>query len=297
MISVGCPNCGMLYQIPEAALGESGRNMRCASCGEKWFCTSEHIQIRHERPIPPKPAVEEEVEAFEAEGDPWNQETPGGPDSDQAVAVAKAAASGLKQESGSTALASAGRFGISKFRKSEVSDTLGDVESEAEPLLAAERKKRQINNFKQYLTPQWAATAASILLLLLFIAMPSTLVSYNPSYAALYKLIGIDVNLEGLAFDNITTKIDSEKGTVILMLEGDITNITAEAKSVPRLKFFVKNASGADVYSWVISPPKSTLLSGESMRFKARYADPSPDTASIQVRFFNSKDLSAKPRS
>src|SRR5262245_30116968 len=36
-----CPTCATTYQIAPAALGETGRSVRCASCKDTWFATPE----------------------------------------------------------------------------------------------------------------------------------------------------------------------------------------------------------------------------------------------------------------
>jgi predicted Zn finger-like uncharacterized protein len=34
---ITCPNCGTNFSIPDAALGTTGRKLKCAKCGHKWF--------------------------------------------------------------------------------------------------------------------------------------------------------------------------------------------------------------------------------------------------------------------
>ena len=36
-----CPTCATTYQIKAGALGDAGRNVRCASCKNTWFATPE----------------------------------------------------------------------------------------------------------------------------------------------------------------------------------------------------------------------------------------------------------------
>ena len=45
---ITCPACHTQFRIPPASLGASGRNVRCSSCGERWF-----VEAFTEVPPPP----------------------------------------------------------------------------------------------------------------------------------------------------------------------------------------------------------------------------------------------------
>lgn len=44
---ISCPNCDTQFAVPEAALGATGRMLKCARCGHKWFQPA---------PLPPQAA-------------------------------------------------------------------------------------------------------------------------------------------------------------------------------------------------------------------------------------------------
>ena len=37
-----CPSCGTKYTLPDAKLGDTGRNVRCRACGHSWFAKPQH---------------------------------------------------------------------------------------------------------------------------------------------------------------------------------------------------------------------------------------------------------------
>ena len=39
-----CPDCGASYRVPEAALTESGQNVRCQKCANVWFVPGEGVE-------------------------------------------------------------------------------------------------------------------------------------------------------------------------------------------------------------------------------------------------------------
>ena len=66
MIEIVCPNCGARYQVPAEALGASGRDVTCSSCGHVW-----HARPPQAEPAPPPPPAYEP--APEPQADPQDR--------------------------------------------------------------------------------------------------------------------------------------------------------------------------------------------------------------------------------
>jgi hypothetical protein len=111
-----------------------------------------------------------------------------------------------------------------------------------------------------------------------------------PQTASLYASIGLPVNLRGLAFEEVSTAQEMQDGVQVLVVEGAIANVVRSAVEVPRLRFAVLNANGAEVYAWTSLPSRSVLASGEKLPFRTRLASPPPDGREIAVRFYNRRD-------
>ena len=57
---VTCPNCGAVYEVPDGAIPESGRDVQCTSCGHGWFQRPEAREApRAAEVIEAEPADEE----------------------------------------------------------------------------------------------------------------------------------------------------------------------------------------------------------------------------------------------
>ena len=59
----------------------------------------------------------------------------------------------------------------------------------------------------------------------------------------------------------------------------------------PRLRFSVRDAQGAEIYAWNSVLEQTTLKPGEHTWFKSRLASPPAEGKSIDVRFFNKRDI------
>jgi hypothetical protein len=79
----------------------------------------------------------------------------------------------------------------------------------------------------------------------------------------------------------------------VLVIEGMIIGETREPVGIPRLRFSVRDAQGAEVYAWNAVLEQSVLKPGERAWFKTRLASPPPEGRNIDIRFFNKRDLAA----
>ncbi len=59
-MDVACPNCATRFRIPEGAIGEGGRMVRCSKCQHTW----------RQEPLPEEPIEEPEAEAAVADQEP-----------------------------------------------------------------------------------------------------------------------------------------------------------------------------------------------------------------------------------
>jgi hypothetical protein len=112
-----------------------------------------------------------------------------------------------------------------------------------------------------------------------------------PQTATFYKMVGLDVNLRGLVFKDVKVTTETVEGKQVLLIEGVITGETRKTVELPRLRFSVRDAQGAEVYAWNAVLEQSVLKPGEKAWFKSRLASPPPEGRNIDVRFFSKRDL------
>jgi hypothetical protein len=133
-----------------------------------------------------------------------------------------------------------------------------------------------------------AAMGALILALMIWRA---DVVRLLPQTATFYKLVGLEVNLRGLAFKDVKVSHETVDGKPVLVIEGTIVGETRKPVELPRLRFSVRDAQGAEIYAWNAVLEQPVLNPGERAYFKSRLASPPPEGRNIDVRFFNKRDL------
>ena len=133
-----------------------------------------------------------------------------------------------------------------------------------------------------------AAMGALILALMIWRA---DVVRLLPQTATFYKMVGLEVNLRGLAFKDIKVTNETVDGKPVLVIEGMIVGETKTPVELPRLRFSVRDAQGTEIYAWNAVLEQPVLKPGERAYFKSRLASPPPEGRNIDVRFFNKRDL------
>ena len=133
-----------------------------------------------------------------------------------------------------------------------------------------------------------AAMGALILALMIWRA---DVVRLLPQTATFYRMVGLEVNLRGLAFKDIKVSNEIVDGKPVLVIEGTIIGETKKPVELPRLRFSVRDAQGTEIYAWNAVLEQPVLNPGERAYFKSRLASPPPEGRNIDVRFFNKRDL------
>ena len=110
-----------------------------------------------------------------------------------------------------------------------------------------------------------AAMGALVLALMIWRA---DVVRLLPQTATFYKMVGLDVNLRGLAFKDVKITNETVDGKPVLVIEGMIIGETSKPVELPRLRFSVRDAQGAEIYAWNAVLEQPVLKPGEQRLFQ-----------------------------
>jgi hypothetical protein len=147
--------------------------------------------------------------------------------------------------------------------------------------------------------PRWPlshlqnAILALLLVDAVIVGWRSDVVRILPQTASFYAMLGLGVNLRGLVFEDVGTTMEQHEGVPVLVVTGNIVNVTRNTADVPRLQFAARNAAREEIYSWTAVPPRTTLPSGETVAFRTRLASPQPEVRDVLVRFVTRRDILA----
>ncbi len=106
-----------------------------------------------------------------------------------------------------------------------------------------------------------------------------------PPAAELYAKAGLPVTPPGPAFEirNTTPRLDKENGVAIVVVEGEIANVSQVARDVPKLRIILKDKDEKEVEQTTVSVPGPRLLPGASVPFRASVPQPSVPAAKVVV--------------
>ena len=280
-----CPHCTTSYAINPATLGAAGRTVRCSRCKETWLARSEDaIEMAAAMPssaqsAPPAAndaAAEWEALAHEEEG----QDAP--------VVDSPSISAGWPAE-GETSQPGDGDWPSAARQDAENDEEIPTTHSQRLARLFRLPSLPRIPFMPSFGLPT-ACTAMGALILALMI-WRADVVRLLPQTATFYKVVGLEVNLRGLAFKDIKVSHETVDGKPVLVIEGMIVGQTRKPVELPRLRFSVRDAQGAEIYAWNAVLEQPVLNPGERAFFKSRLASPPPEGRNIDVRFFNKRDL------
>jgi hypothetical protein len=92
-------------------------------------------------------------------------------------------------------------------------------------------------------------------------------------------------------FKDVKLTSETVEGKPVLVIEGVIVGEGRKPVDLPRLRFSVRDAQGAEIYAWNAVLEQSVLKPGERAWFKSRLASPPAEGRNIDVRFFNRRDI------
>jgi predicted Zn finger-like uncharacterized protein len=281
-----CPHCSTSYGVNAASLGEAGRNVRCSRCKEVWLARPEDA-VEFANP-PAMAAVNGESAEQDAAAE-WEALAREEADQDsEAPHVESPSIANNWQDSAE------GRSAADWPSMAE-SDLDGDSHALSGRFAWLDGLLRPTANRR--LSPRKApfslATACATMgaVVLAFLIWRVEMVRLLPQTAAFYKLVGLDVNLRGLRFKDVKITSEMVEGKPVLVIEGSITGESSKPVELPRLRFSVRDAQGAEIYAWNTVLEQSVLRPGERAQFKSRLASPPPEGRNIDVRFFNKRDI------
>ncbi|UZE50212.1 MJ0042-type zinc finger domain-containing protein [Rhodopseudomonas sp. P2A-2r] len=284
-----CPNCTTAYAVNPATFGDAGRTVRCARCKEVWLAQPEDL-ARREALVPaaaaaPPPPPDDDMNA-------WGLTDDDSADQDQPLVESPSIASALPAEEPPENPAWA--------EEAQDEPALAPADAKTSRLSAALSRLRGLAPSMPARIPflprinSSIACAGMAALVLALMIWRVDVVKLMPQTASFYKAVGLGVNLRGLSFKDVKVATEEVDGKRVLVIEGNIVGDShTKPVAMPRLRFVVRDEHGTEIYAWTAVLDQQGLNPGDKAWFKSRLASPPAEGRTIDVRFFNKRDIGA----
>jgi predicted Zn finger-like uncharacterized protein len=272
-----CPDCTTTYAIELHTLGHAGRTVRCSRCKRVWLARPEDVRVSH--------ALVPSAADDGASG--WGAATVAA----ETNAGASFAEDQMPPVVESPSISAELPSGPEIRPEREVTVDAREVKTPAR----RRRSSRPRRGFAFRLPAFGLGTGCAAMgaLALALMVWRADVVRLLPQTAAFYRLVGAEVNLRGLTFKDVKVSSETVEGKPVLVVEGVIVGEAKKPVELPRLRFSVRDAQGAEIYAWNALLEQPVLKPGEKAWFKSRLASPPAEGRAIDVRFFNKRDVAA----
>ncbi|WGR72258.1 MULTISPECIES: MJ0042-type zinc finger domain-containing protein [unclassified Bradyrhizobium] len=283
-----CPHCTTSYAIKLASLGANGRTVRCSRCKETWVAHPE--DAIEEASVPTMVAASRADDQSDL-AEQWNSYARDDGAADTPVVDSPSIASDWPDEN-------AGQTEDDWSAAGSAEDDGAGVQHQSwfrglfrRRMALASRTEAAPARRKSYPGLPTACAAMGALVAALVI-WRTDMVRLLPQTAAFYRMVGFDVNLRGLAFKDVKLSSETVDRKQVLVIEGVIVGEgNKKPLEIPRLRFAVRDAQGAEIYAWNAVLEQTVLRPGERAFFRSRLASPPAEGRNIDVRFFNRRDV------
>ena len=282
-MQIVCPHCTTSYAVDAATFGSGGRTVRCARCKETWQAYPEEVAA-----LATAPAAEDDDLAG------WGELAPEEHAEDETMPVVESPSiSGGDIEGHGQPAEDADWTTLARHDGDDLADDntapswmrrIGLTGLSLGPIA-----RMRIPVRLPFGLP--AVCAALGALVLGLVVWRTDVVRLMPQTATFFKMAGLGVNLRGLAFEDVHISTEVVDRKPVLIIEGNIVDISRKPIALPRLRFLVLDEHGTEIYAWNAVLEQPGLNPGDKVWFKSRLASPPAEGREIAVRFFTRQDL------
>jgi predicted Zn finger-like uncharacterized protein len=305
-MDIVCPTCAAAYEMDAESLAPTGRKVRCAACSTVWrVFPSEWSAGSADSQQGANPFATEPEENILGEGGPLLRQAIENEAQSDTLFVADQNPG--HQDRDTKALEGAGLMAMEEAISMQENGPASDMTTD--PFIEASREevprarlarntpsaKAKTRKAASHSVLSWksASMAAALLVVGVGLHQREAIVRHLPQAASVYTAIGMPVNLRGIEIRNVASRLLDDNGVSVLVIDGDLHNITRNKLDVPRLRFAVRGADGQEVYVWSAQADKASLQAGENLNFRRRLAAPPGDGKDVAVRFLTRADTTA----
>jgi len=132
----------------------------------------------------------------------------------------------------------------------------------------------------------WLIGVLMVLIVASAIIGRNEIVAALPASASIYQKLGLPVTKNlGLQFENVTSQRLAERGVAILVIEGQIVNVSEHRQAVPPVKVTLLDDNGRQLEDELFEAKAEALGAGEKTTFAGRLVNPTSQARNFSVTF------------
>lgn len=240
-----CKSCSTRYSIDPKQLVPNGKQVRCIRCGYAWI----------EQPPDDMPhLMDEKVDALEKTSH----------SSGEGVHISNIVDDNV----------------VSNL--SETKNSYKQSQTTRNSVPASTTRK----NSKLILLRDWGIFFAFIFLVTSGYFFRTEVSNFWPPSIKIYESLGLmDPMIYTLVIGNIEPKKETIGNDLILIVNGNITNISSNIQSIPKLKGVIIGPDSEELFSWTFFSSEKYIEPGKTLLFNSRVIDPPINSQEVFVTF------------
>lgn len=113
-----------------------------------------------------------------------------------------------------------------------------------------------------------------------------------PRSASAFAALGLDVNVYGLEFYDLTVERAFDGATPILLVSGEVRNIGRDEKLVPPVRVSLRDSRSNEIFDLVNVVTDQPLAAGGATQFQIRVENPPADAVDLEATFASFAEVS-----
>ena len=303
---LGCPTCATRFRVPDEVLGDSGRTVRCGTCGHSWHQRPRQaiLEVNPRFPKTAKrmrkaldgenpldmPAAPGRFDRDHADRDRYESPPPPPPPAPMPPPPEPRAMPAPMFPDEEPDLTPQ-----SFKRTMETVDAMA-VET-ADPMPAALKMGGMDKDDAKAAAPRrsiaaaigWLLFALTVSAIGVGVFGQSEIMARFPETRAIYQALQFPVPLpgEGLELVAPAAARGTHDGAPALVITGRVRNATDLARAVPHMRAILRDAAGADVAAWDFAAEIARLEPGAEAMFQSHLANPPAGANQLQIVFLD----------
>jgi len=111
-----------------------------------------------------------------------------------------------------------------------------------------------------------------------------------PRSASAFAALGLDVNVYGLEFYDLSVQRAFDGPTPILLVSGEVRNIGRDDKALPPVRISLRDAQSQEVFEAVRTISQTHLPAGQATPFQIRLDNPPANAIDLEATFASSAE-------